>query len=557
MRQMTVGVRLGLGFALVIALLVASMAVSLVRLGVLGSSVDEFAQGRVPKLTLSGKVVETLLQGARQMNSLVLLKDEEAIKAELATAGRNAGASREMLERIGKLVTRDTERAMFQEIVTARTSYEPLQEKFLALAKEGDYASARDQMHGELRRTQDEYIGAVNAFIDHQIANSVADAKQAQTLRQETTLVLLILTAVAAIVAAVAAFLTTRGLLRSLGGEPAYAADVARVIASGDLSLNVVATRGGSDSLLASMGRMRESLAESVGEIRRVAEAVGTASEQIARGNVHLSSRTEEQASALGETAASMEELTSTVKQNAEFASQARKLSAGAAAVATQGGDAMGGVIDSMRGISESSRKIADIIGVIDNIAFQTNILALNAAVEAARAGEQGRGFSVVASEVRSLAQRSATAAKEIKGLIAESAQRVEGGVKQVEATGHTMQEIVASVKQVSGFITEIAEASGAQLSGIEQVNRAVTQMDANTQQNAAIVEEAAAAAGHMAGQAKSLVSAVSRFKVDAEASAAQPMPAAQPAAAAKPRLPEGNVVNKLPSPKEEEWKEF
>jgi methyl-accepting chemotaxis protein len=570
MKQMKVGLRLGLGFALMIALLAASMAVSLNRLGVLGSSVDEFAQGRVPKLAMSGKVVEMLLQDARRISNVLVLTSEEGIKSEVAELGRNVVAARETLDRIGKLVRRDSERNLFQEIVASRVAYEPLQEKFLALMKESADRVAKDQMLGELRRTQDEYIGAVNAFIDYQTTSSVSDAKQAQALRQDASLVLLILTAVAIVAAVMGAILTTRSLMRSLGGEPAYAAQVARDIASGDLSIEVAAKKGDRDSLLASMARMRESLSDSVSEIRRAAEVVDSASEQIARGNDNLSSRTEEQASSLGQTAASMEELTTTVKQNSEFARQARQLSAGAVEVASQGGEGMKVVIASMQGISESSRKIAEIIGVIDNIAFQTNILALNAAVEAARAGEQGRGFAVVAAEVRSLAQRSASAAKDIKGLIQESAQRVDGGVKQVENTGRRIEEIVASVKEVSGLIAEIAEASGAQLSGIEQVNRAVTQMDANTQQNAAVVEQAAAAAGHMASQAKILVSAVSRFKVDAkrvdagDASAEAiayraPLnaPRSRDAAPASARLPSrpSEVDKKLSS--EEEWKEF
>ncbi|MDH5264184.1 MAG: methyl-accepting chemotaxis protein, partial [Betaproteobacteria bacterium] len=328
-------------------------------------------------------------------------------------------------------------------------------------------------------------------------------------------------------------------------------------------------------SLLASMARMRDALSESVAEIRMSAEAVGSASGEIAKGNANLSRRTEEQASALGETAASMEELTSTVKQNAENARQARTLADGASTVAALGGDAVREVVSSMEGISESSRRIADIIGVIDSIAFQTNILALNAAVEAARAGEQGRGFAVVASEVRSLAQRSAQAAKEIKGLIQESATRVDGGVKQVESAGRTMEEIVSSVKRVSGLIVEIAEASGAQLTGIEQVNRAVTQMDASTQQNAAIVEQAAAAAENMASQAQTLVGAVSKFDVDAaarravearavaESFGAAPLSPGVPSRAGRrragPALANGPATTALAegSPEAGEWKEF
>jgi methyl-accepting chemotaxis protein len=253
-------------------------------------------------------------------------------------------------------------------------------------------------------------------------------------------------------------------------------------------------------------------LSEIIGQIRDASEAIGTASREIAAGNTDLSQRTEEQASSLEETASSMEELTATVKQNAENAKQANQLAAGASAVAVKGGAVVGEVVGTMSSINESSKKIVDIISVIDGIAFQTNILALNAAVEAARAGEQGRGFAVVASEVRNLAQRSAAAAKEIKTLIGDSVGKVEEGTKLVDAAGKTMEEIVQAVKRVTDIMAEIAAASQEQSAGIEQVNQAITQMDQVTQQNAALVEQAAAAAESMKDQAGTLAQAVSTF---------------------------------------------
>ena len=304
-----------------------------------------------------------------------------------------------------------------------------------------------------------------------------------------------------------------RSILGQLGGEPGYASEIAHRIAGGDLTSKIETKANDRSSLLASMKLMQEQLTATVLQIKESAESIGSGSKQIASGNADLSQRTEEQASSLEETASSMEELTSTVKHNAENARQANQLAAGASEVAVKGGDVVVQVVSTMNAITESSKKIVDIIGVIDGIAFQTNILALNAAVEAARAGEQGRGFAVVATEVRNLAQRSAAAAKEIAALIGDSVEKVEAGSKLVDSAGETMEEIVAAVKRVTDIIAEITEASHEQSSGIEQVNQAVAQMDEVTQQNAALVEQAAAAAESLQDQAQSLEAAVAVFK--------------------------------------------
>jgi methyl-accepting chemotaxis protein len=309
--------------------------------------------------------------------------------------------------------------------------------------------------------------------------------------------------------------LINRGILRLLGGEPAYAAEIADRIASNDLTVKVVTAPNDRSSLLFSMKRMREQLTRTIGAIKASADSIATAADQIAAGNQSLSQRTEEQAASLEETASSMEELTGTVYQNTENAKQATTLSSAASGIAQRGGEVVGRVVDTMQEISDSSAKVAEIIGVIEGIAFQTNILALNAAVEAARAGEQGRGFAVVAGEVRTLAQRSATAAKEIKELIGESATRVDAGSTLVAEAGSTINEIVKSVRRVTDIMSEISAASQEQSTGIEQVNTAVSQMDQVTQQNAALVEEAAAAAQSMAEQAAGMREAVAVFKVD------------------------------------------
>ena len=309
-------------------------------------------------------------------------------------------------------------------------------------------------------------------------------------------------------------WLIARSILRQLGGEPGYATEITKRIAAGDLSTPIQISYPGRENLLAGLQSMRDQLATLVLQVRNGAESLASASTQIAQGNMDLSSRTENQASALEQTSASMEELGSTVRQNSDNARQANQLAQSASAVAVQGGQAVSHVVDTMKGIQESSRRIGDIIGVIDGIAFQTNILALNAAVEAARAGEQGRGFAVVAAEVRSLAVRSAEAAKEIKGLITASVERVEQGTQQVDQAGATIDEVVNSIRRVTDIVGEISAASAEQSSGVNQIGEAVGQMDRATQQNGALVEEMAAAAAGLQEQAQELVQRISAFKL-------------------------------------------
>ncbi|ANB75805.1 chemotaxis protein [Paraburkholderia phytofirmans OLGA172] len=308
--------------------------------------------------------------------------------------------------------------------------------------------------------------------------------------------------------------LLNRGILRSLGGEPSYASEIANQIADNDLTVAVKTAPDDRSSLLFSMKRMQEQLTHTIGTIKISADSIATATQQIAAGNQDLSQRTEEQAASLEETASSMEQLTSTVIQNADNARQANQLAAQAAQVAEQGGVMVSRVVETMEGINASSGRIANIVGIIEGIAFQTNILALNAAVEAARAGEQGRGFAVVASEVRSLAQRSSAASKEIKELIHDSVERVQAGSGHVREAGAKMSEITHEIRRVTDIMNEITAASQEQSKGIGQVNQAVTQMDEVTQQNAALVEQAAAAASSLESQANDLKASVSMFRL-------------------------------------------
>lgn len=354
------------------------------------------------------------------------------------------------------------------------------------------------------------------------------------------------------------AFFVARVISRPLS----EAVNVASRVASGDLTSKIdVKSKDETGKLMQALKDMNDSLLQIVGDVRVSVDFITTTSKEIAAGNSELSQRTEEQASSLEETASSMEELTSTVKQNAENAKQANQLTMGARDVAMQGGDVVGKVVTTMASINESSKKIVDIISVIEGIAFQTNILALNAAVEAARAGEQGRGFSVVAGEVRTLAQRSAAAAKEIKALISDSVDKVGDGTKLVDQAGRTMSEIVTSVKRVTDIVSEISAASMEQSTGIDQVNMAITQMDEVTQQNAALVEEAAAAAESLEEQSVRLSDAVSMFKlgIEQKAVASQSRIAgagAVYAAEKRAKLPKGKVADE-PAGKEDEWKEF
>jgi methyl-accepting chemotaxis protein-1 (serine sensor receptor) len=374
---------------------------------------------------------------------------------------------------------------------------------------------------------------------DESAKKAVSSADSAYD-EQRITLVLVNLAALLVILAV--GWRTASRLHSALGAEPAELGDVARRVAEGNLSEVSGAKTAAPGSVLASMGAMQHQLVDLISHVRHAADAIAAGSLQIARGNQDLSGRTEQQASALQQTAASMEELGSTVKQNAENARQANQLAQAASTVAIKGGEVVGQVVDTMKGINDSSKRIADITSVIDGIAFQTNILALNAAVEAARAGEQGRGFAVVAGEVRTLAQRSAEAAREIKSLITDSVARVGHGTNLVDQAGTTMSEVVDSIRRVTDIVSEISAASAEQSSGVQQVGEAVGQMDKTTQQNAALVEQSAAAAASLQEQAQDLVRAISAFKL-----ARSDLPSLQSAPAAKPRA--ATIPAKAPAP--------
>ncbi|MBV6448356.1 methyl-accepting chemotaxis protein [Nitrosomonas sp.] len=423
-----------------------------------------------------------------------------------------------------KLISSPEEQKIYDLFVERWGRYLAAHQQLIALSRANKTEEARAFMNGQSKQVYDEMCDQLIKLSDLNTAGGIAASEVAdQTFTSSEKLIIALLIVAVAIGFALAVMIT-RNLLMQLGGEPKYAAEVMQRIAAGDLTSNVEVNKKFPNSLLNAIKEMQDSLIKIVSEIRGSTSTISTATGEIAAGNADLSQRTEEQASSLEETASSMEELTSTVKQNADNARQANQLAAGASEVAVKGGMVVGQVVQTMSSINESSKKIVDIISVIDGIAFQTNILALNAAVEAARAGEQGRGFAVVATEVRTLAQRSAAAAKEIKELISDSVNKVEDGTRLVDEAGATMDEIVSAVKRVTDIMSEISAASQEQSSGIEQVNQAVTQMDQVTQQNAALVEEAAAAAESMQEQAQELTQAVSTFKISGESSRSMPV---------------------------------
>ena len=439
----------------------------------------------------------------------------------------------------------DRVRAVIRDVDAQTAGRAPAE--FDAVKKDLDQWSALALRHlssqGETELPAYDVLDTARASLEANIGKvSAASVAQAQALvlqsREQARNAMLLTLAELLLGVVAGAWLSwhaVSGLRRQLGGDAAEVVAMANTMAAGDLSVQIDTRRAAEGSVVAAIGGMRNKLVGLIGQVRGSADSISTASAEIASGNMDLSGRTEQQASALEETAASMEELGSTVRQNAENAKQANELAMAASAVALKGGDVVGKVVDAMKGINDSSKKISDIISVIDGIAFQTNILALNAAVEAARAGEQGRGFAVVAGEVRSLAQRSAEAAKEIKVLINASVERVEQGTQLVDQAGATMSEIVGAIDKVTGIVGEISSASAEQSAGVAQIGDAVTQMDRATQQNAALVEESAAAAEGLKLQARQLVDAVAAFKLaQGEAPAVR---AEAPAAAAKPAV--------------------
>jgi methyl-accepting chemotaxis protein len=509
--DMKISTRLSAGFGLMALLMALMGGLTLLKVGSVDESFRMVIDDRYPKINALHEINDNLNLIARAVRSALIMSDDTEIRAQLEIASTSRKNIAERVEKLQAQIHSEKGKALLAKLNDASSKFLPHETRFEALAAAGKSAEARTLLLGELRPAQLAYFAAVGELIKFQ------EALMDESDRAASAAVADVRTAVwaAGALALVSAVLMALWIIRSITRPIRQAVAIARAVAGGDLSLQIQASGSNETAqLLGALGAMQTSLAKVVSEVRRNADSVATASSQIAQGNQDLSQRTEEQASALEETAASMAQLGAAVKHNADNARQANQLALGASSVATQGGEVVGHVVETMKGINESSRKIADIITVIDGIAFQTNILALNAAVEAARAGEQGRGFAVVAGEVRTLAQRSAEAAREIKSLITASTERVEQGSMLVDQAGATMSGIVSAIKRVTDIMGEISASSAEQSSGVGQVGEAVAQMDQATQQNAALVEESAAAAESLKQQAQQLVQVVAVFKL-------------------------------------------
>jgi methyl-accepting chemotaxis protein len=468
---------------------------------------------RIPQLQRIAEIELNVTRTSLQLRHAILSRNPQELKETLDYIVDKKATLERTLTEFGQSMTTPDGHDAFKPLPALMAEFWRLGGENLKLIQEGRKDEAFAFLVDKTIPARNALLAPLKAERDRQGANLNAEVGEVrdQALFARNLVVGIVLLVS---VGMVAFALYVVRVMRRLGGEPDELKRVADAVAAGDLTLRVPVRAGDTSSVMASLGLMAAQLANTVKAVRENAESVATASAQIASGNADLSSRTEQQASSLQQTAASMEQLGATVRQNADNARQANQLAVSSSTVAAQGGETVQAVVTTMREINDSSRRIAEIIGVIDGIAFQTNILALNAAVEAARAGEQGRGFAVVASEVRSLAQRSAAAAREIKGLIGASVERVEKGSQLVDQAGATMQEIVASIRRVTDIVGEISAASTEQSEGVVQVGQAVTQMDQATQQNAALVEQSAASAESLRQQSQQLVQAVAVFRL-------------------------------------------
>lgn len=517
---LTVKSRIFAGFALILLLMMALTAIGIVRVNTISSSLSTIGDVNSAKQRYAINFRGSVHDRAILLRDLVLVNDRElavtlaGIDLLASDYARSASPLDSITSQHPAAGTDEGDILASIKETEARTL--PIIKQIVAHRRAGRTDEAQTLMLNEARPAFIEWLARINQFIDLQESLNQQEGAATRAVASGFQTLMIAMCLAALLVGAVVGTLITRSLLRSLGGEPGQARAVAQGIAAGNLTLPIVLKRKGEASVMSAMRDMRDSLSTMVRRVRGGTDDMAAVSSQIAEGNQDLAARTALQASALQQTTSSMGDLTAMVKQNVESARQANELAHTTSDAAVKGGDVVGQVVVTMQSISESARKISDIIGVIDGIAFQTNILALNAAVEAARAGEQGRGFAVVASEVRGLALRSANAAKEIKALIVDSVEKIQAGNRLATEAGTTMGDLVGRVARVTTIMGEITQASQAQSEGIEQVNRAIGEMDHVTQQNAALVEEAAAAASALQARAADLATLVSVFKLNA-----------------------------------------
>jgi methyl-accepting chemotaxis protein len=546
LKDLDVGTRLALGFGVVLVLLVAVAVLSMVRMRAVDSSLNMINGVNSVKqryaINFRGSVHDRSIALRDVVLQSAAAEVGKVVQRIDALAKDYANSAYPLDELFAKEAVLPEEKSALAQIKQSEARTMPLIQKVISLKQSGKGQEATDLLLAEAAPALVTWLADINRMIDLEERLNRGIAMHAQQVSGHFVFEMAALSLLAVIAGVCIAVMFVRGLLRQLGGEPRDATEIANRIAQGDLSVPVRVRTGDHTSLLFAVKTMRDNLAGIVGQVRAGTDTVAAAAAQIAAGSQDLSSRTAQQSSSLESTVSSIEQLTATVSQNSDHAREANKLAMSASEIATKGGEVVGQVIETMESITESARKIVDITGIIDSIAFQTNILALNAAVEAARAGEQGRGFAVVASEVRALAQRSAAAAKEIKSLIDDSAQKVESGSQLATQAGITMNEVVTSVQHVTSLVGEITVASVEQAQGIEQVNKTIMQMDTVTQQNAQLVEQGSSSAAALQDQAATLSQLVSIFKVQTGAALRTSMsardenpPAGHPRGAAEP----------------------
>jgi len=536
-KQLSIGARLAIGYGAVFFLMIGLTFLAANRVGHIESILNQMNDVNNVKQRHAINFRGSVHDRAIALRDVVLAADPAAAAkptALIATLDDNYARSASPLDQLfaSRSDILPEEKQALSAIKAQETRTKPLIDKVIALHRAGQGGEAAALLSQQAAPAFVDWLASINRLIDLEEQLNKDAALEARTVANGFLGWMALLCAVAIGAGSLAAWYLSRGLLRQLGGQPDYAASIVAAIAAGDLGVKIATRPDDRSSLLYAMQGMRDSLVSIVAQVRSGTESIAGVSTEIAAGNRDLSERTVRQADTLEATAASVEQLTGTVRQNADNARQANALAESASSVALRGGDVVAQVVQTMAAINESSKKVVDIIGVIDGIAFQTNILALNAAVEAARAGEQGRGFAVVASEVRNLAQRSGAAAKEVRALIGSSVERVDAGARLVDQAGATMDEIVTSVRRVTDIMAEITHASAEQSAGIEQVNGAIGQMDEATRQNAAMVQQAGSAASALEEEAERLATLVSVFRLEQGARAALPGAAARPALA-------------------------